>query len=59
MDLYRDDVNDSARIEQWAAEIEPRLETWPQDDGLSAGDVYDQSEFGSESDGEDVHDNDV
>jgi ubiquitin carboxyl-terminal hydrolase 34 len=58
LDAYRD-VNDRARIAQWTAEIEPRLETWPQDDGLSAGDLYDHSDFGSESDVDDTHDNDL
>jgi ubiquitin carboxyl-terminal hydrolase 34 len=44
-------------MQQWAEEIEPRLEAWPQDDSLSAADLYDNS--GSESDGEEVYDNDV
>ncbi|RYO56763.1 hypothetical protein AA0113_g8466 [Alternaria arborescens] len=57
LDLYRDVVNDTTRMQQWAEEIEPRLEAWPQDDSLSAADLYDNS--GSESDGEEVYDNDV
>ncbi|KAG9189359.1 ubiquitin carboxyl-terminal hydrolase 34 [Alternaria panax] len=57
LDPYRDAANDTARMQQWAEEVEPRLETWPQDDSLSAADLYDNS--GSESDGEEVYDNDV
>jgi ubiquitin carboxyl-terminal hydrolase 34 len=56
MDMYRDDTNDSARIYSWQTDIEPRLHSWPQDDSLSAGDLYDQSDFGSESDVEEVAD---
>jgi ubiquitin carboxyl-terminal hydrolase 34 len=56
MNQYKDDVNDTARIYQWRTEIEPRLLTWPQDDGLSTGDLYDQSDFGSESDVEELLD---
>ncbi|KAF1833521.1 hypothetical protein BDW02DRAFT_377979 [Decorospora gaudefroyi] len=54
MDQYKDDINDAARIYQWQNEIEPRLATWAQDDGLSTGDLY-ESEFGSESDVEEIH----
>lgn len=55
LDMYREDANDSARIYAWQADIEPRLHSWPQDDNLlSAGDLYDQSDFGSESDVEEV-----
>ncbi|KAL1796630.1 hypothetical protein ACET3X_005170 [Alternaria dauci] len=57
LDLYRDVVNDTTCMQQWAEEIEPRLETWPQDDSLSAAGLYDNS--GSESEGEEVYDNDV
>jgi ubiquitin carboxyl-terminal hydrolase 34 len=54
MDPYRDQ-NDVPRIYQWRSEVEPRLLSWPQDDVLS-GDLYDQSEFGSESDMDEFHD---
>ncbi|USP77841.1 uncharacterized protein yc1106_05115 [Curvularia clavata] len=53
MDVYRDDTADSARIYAWQTDIEPRLHSWPQDDSIS-GDLYDQSDFGSESDMEEV-----
>lgn len=45
-------VNDTALITQYHQEIEPRLRMWPQDQGtpLSAGDRFDQSDYGSESD---------
>jgi ubiquitin carboxyl-terminal hydrolase 34 len=54
MDPYRDG-NDITRMFQWRTDIEPRLLSWPQDDVLS-GDLYDQSEFGSESDMDEFHD---
>jgi ubiquitin carboxyl-terminal hydrolase 34 len=54
MDPCRDG-NDTTRMFQWRTEIEPRLLSWPQDDSLS-GDLYDQSEFGSESDMDEFHD---
>jgi ubiquitin carboxyl-terminal hydrolase 34 len=57
LDPYRDEVNDTTRMQQWASEIEPRLETWPQDDSLSGADLYDNS--ASESDGEEAYDNDL
>ena len=56
MDLYRDDANDSARVYSWRTEVEPRLQSWPQDDSLSAADLYEQSDFGSESDIDEVAD---
>ncbi|KAI4670163.1 uncharacterized protein J4E79_000444 [Alternaria viburni] len=59
LDPYRDDTNDSSRIAHWTGEIEPRLETWPQDDGLSAEDLYDHSDFGSDSETDNIHDNNM
>lgn len=46
------DVNDTALITQYQQEIETRLRMWPQDQGtpLSAGEGFDQSDYGSESD---------
>jgi ubiquitin carboxyl-terminal hydrolase 34 len=54
MDLFRDDA-DAGRLSHWRTQVEPRLLSWPLDDGLS-GDLYDQSEFGSESDMDEFHD---
>ncbi|KAI0587871.1 Ubiquitin carboxyl-terminal hydrolase [Pyrenophora tritici-repentis] len=59
LEAYRDEVQDPSCIFQWQQHVEPAINSWPQDDGLSAGDVYEQSEFGSESDMEDVADVDA
>ena len=59
LDLYRDEAHDTNCIFQWREQVEPAVASWPQDDGLSAGDLYEQSEFGSESDMEDVVDVDA
>jgi len=59
LDPYRDEAHDTNCISQWREQVEPALSSWPQDDGLSAGDLYEQSEFGSESDMEDVADVDA
>ncbi|RMZ67789.1 DFFRY protein [Pyrenophora seminiperda CCB06] len=47
MVIYRDDEHDTHCIMQWREQVEPVIHSWPQDDGLSAGDLYEQSEFGS------------
>ncbi|XP_014552095.1 hypothetical protein COCVIDRAFT_30480 [Bipolaris victoriae FI3] len=54
LDMYREDANDSARIYAWQTDIEPRLHSWPQEDNRLSADLYDQSDFGSESDVEEV-----
>ncbi|CAA9963455.1 Ubiquitin C-terminal hydrolase [Pyrenophora teres f. maculata] len=59
LEVYRDEVQDPSCIFQWREHVEPAINSWPQDDGLSAGDLYEQSEFGSESDMEDVADVDA